>query len=224
MDVKSVGFSNSNQNFCATPLYRFNVREKIPFTPFYKRVNAQFVKLDPADLPAISRYYSNRSTSGIASDFYVSMRYHEPNVDFFAMTLQQDNCRILDSKKIIGIGSCAIYHSENTKRNRLFVSLLDTMSSKNKNAKFEEKEINFFGLKLKSKINYKKTGKKILKGFVYWGTKANIDGMQLRSLESAEDFYAKKMKFSEIRSENQQPFELKTFFLPCERFKNITRD
>ncbi len=190
--------NNTNTSFKAQLICKTTIKKRIPFTPFYKNVQASFVALNRnEDTYALGEYANAHFQNKNSLTHEILANLKKPyirNHNTFALTLQTENFSELDGKKILG--SCDGFVTGEGKKSIFYLSGIETLSHKNTTAKMEDKETKLLGMKFKYRDEYKRIGKKILQNLIILVKRNNIETIELTSLERNHPFY-KDMGFDE---------------------------
>lgn len=206
------------QNFGAKYLSTTKIKEKIPFTPFYKQVDVDFVELDRRyDLPSIKRYVANDPYCELGVNFLTNLQTpcDTNNYRAFALTRQRTGHEELAPEKILGF-SDGYYAHDWRDGNVFFLMDLETKSKNNKFRRPNKKSISFLGIQFKVADKFKGIGKTILRNIInlYAGS---LDSIQLEAMPRAKSFY-RHLGFDNKGAEPE------FFRLPSWKFKNLTKD
>ena len=163
--------SSPTQNFGAKYISTTKIKEKIPFTPFYKKIDVDFVELEHKhDIPSIKAYVVKDPYSALGAEILTDLR-NSPcnNYRAFALTRQHKGHKELNPNEIIGLCDGS-YTCDWRDGNIFFINHLETKSKNNKSRKPDKKLISIFG------FHFKVSDK-------------SLDAIQLESVKSAESFY-----------------------------------
>ena len=97
--------SSPTQNFGAKYISTTKIKEKIPFTPFYKKIDVDFVELEHKhDIPSIKAYVVKDPYSALGAEILTDLR-NSPcnNYRAFALTRQHKGHKELNPNEIIGL-------------------------------------------------------------------------------------------------------------------------
>lgn len=188
MDIKNV---SPNQNFGAKYIATTQIKEKVPFLPIYKKIDADFVELEGrSDVDSIKAYAKQKANSShISLRFLENLQNKHPFSIHraFAITLQQTQHKKLDAQKIIGICDghyTCDWHDENI----FFIDNLEAISKNNKHCNLNNRTISLMGFKFQTTDKMKHVGKALLKNVIKTVSK-QVDLIQLETLKSSEGFY-----------------------------------
>ncbi len=204
------------QSFGARYILTGKIKEKIPFLPFYKQVNVDFVELDRKfDIPAITKYVSKDLDSDIGQPFLTNFQYTDDTTNYkaYALTRQQINHSELDPNQIVGICDGNYIYDEHNKK-YFFIENLETKSINNIYKSLENKKISIFGIKFTVKDKIKDVGKAIIKSILSI-QRADVNSIKLESLTYESDAFYYQMGFQKDKSKRYG------FYLPNKKFQEV---
>lgn len=189
---KSMRIENrlNNSHFGARAISKTQIKQKIPFTPFYKKVDAYFIELcSQEDCKRFFKYALNYNespgTEAMAYNFQIRPKYSQT----FALTRQTDNFEYLDPTKIVGACNGSIIPSYTKPNGKFYVENLEAQSQRNLCAHHQTKEIHFLGTKIKIPLKHKGVGTELMKQLVSHLNKEPVDKIEVFSLPESMPFY-----------------------------------
>ncbi len=178
-----------NIHFKAQYLNTVKVKQQIPLTPFYKKVDAYLVKLESKeDIAQLTQFAVHHNNSGITYNILLNMKRSPDIYTTFALTSQKDGFQHLDGKKILGVCNGGFVLNDN-KQKIFFIESLEAQSKRNKRAIHKEKEINILGKNFSIPIKHKSLGTAILKGIVKYLKNKPVEALELHSRKNSIPFY-----------------------------------
>lgn len=212
MEIKNL---YNNNFFGAKFISNSQISKQIPFTPFYKKVNVDFVELKSSeDIDSLKAFVKQDKQSFFGPKILDSIENnnHQKTYKIFALTFQTENLKNLNPEKIIGL--CDGFYSWTPKEGTtFFIKHFETKSKNNKYRKIEPNTISLVGLNIKIPIKQKGVGKAILREFIKHNYK-KINSIQLQSSPLACSFY-KKLGFINDVTDPEY------FRLPKENFSKL---
>jgi len=205
------------QNFGAKYISTTKIKEKIPFTPFYKKVDVDFVELDRRyDLPSIKTYIARDSYCALGIDLLTNLQSANPPGTYraFALTRQRLGHEELAPEKILGFCD-GVYSCDWRDGNVFFIKNLETKSKNNKLRRPDKKSMSFLGMQFTVADKCKGLGKAILKNIIRLHT-GSLDSIQLKAKHNAKSFYRHLGFVDDCLNPDY-------FRLPSEKFKNLMK-
>lgn len=185
----------ATQNFEAKLVCKTVIERKIPFTPFYRKADANFVQLErEQDLHSLIRYASIHPRAALASECAFDLRI-DPHTNAFAITTQKDNLDTLDPEQILGICDGQFLH-----RNRkpvFYVQNIETQSSNNPQAEHKHKTIDFLGLKLGYNEKYQNIGRKMLRELTRVLNHSAAESIELKPVPIQRKSFYERLGFTQ---------------------------
>ena len=181
--------SSPTQNFGAKYISTTKIKEKIPFTPFYKKIDVDFVELEHKhDIPSIKAYVVKDPYSALGAEILTDLR-NSPcnNYRAFALTRQHKGHKELNPNEIIGLCDGS-YTCDWRDGNIFFINHLETKSKNNKSRKPDKKLISIFGFHFKVSDKLKGLGKAMIRNIIKIHDES-LDAIQLESVKSVERFH-----------------------------------
>ena len=161
MEIKNI---DNKSFFGAKLISRTQISQQIPFTPFYKKFNVDFVELkSQEDIEILKAFIAQDKQNFFGSNLLESIENnkHIKTYKIFALTSQIENLKNLKPEKIIGLYD-GFYTWKSKEGKTFFITHFETKSKNNKYRKIESKTISLLGLKIKVPIKQKGLGKAIL--------------------------------------------------------------
>lgn len=180
----------SSQYFGAKLVAKSKIKENIPFTPFFKKIDAYVVEVEQdKDISCIKDYVRNdlynQFGHNILRDIQESRCFDRYRV--FALTRQKNNYKDLKPNEIIGV--CAGSHSYDwLNGNVFFIHTLETKSMNNRCRPLDKKKISILGLTFNVPLKLKGLSKALLKSIINLDADA-INTIELQTSPFAKSFY-----------------------------------
>lgn len=181
--------SSPTQNFGAKYISTTKIKEKLPFIPFYKKIDVDFVELEQKyDIPSIKTYVAQDPYSALGAEILTNLRcLTDGSCRAFALTRQRTGHQDLNPDQIIGLCD-GTYTCDWRDGNIFFINHLETKSENNKICIPDKKLISFLGFQFKVSDKIKGAGKAILRNIIKIHDES-LDSIQLEALQSGRSFY-----------------------------------
>lgn len=197
--------TSPTQNFEAKLVCKTVIERKIPFTPFYRKAEANFVKLERGqDILALTQYASTHPEAALTSECVFDLRI-DPHTNAFAITTQKNNLHTLDSEQILGICDGQFLHRD--RKPVFYIQNLETQSSNNPQAKHKHKTIDFFGLKLGYTEKYQNIGRKMLRELTRVLNHSDAESIELKPVPIQRRAFYERLGFTQSKY-NKDIFEI----------------
>ncbi len=188
----------AQQNFGAIPVTKTIIKRKVPFTPFYKKAEATFVKLDRRyDIPAITQYAAKNPKAALTVDCIFDLK-NDKYTQAFAITTQRENFNDLMPEQILGICDGRIFHRGES--SIFFLQNIETQSVNNPSALHHTKKINILGKEINYNEKFKDIGRKLLKELVKVLNSSEADAIELKPIPIKRKAFYEKLGFKPLDS------------------------
>ena len=182
--------SSQNPNFRARALAKTQIKQQIPFTPFYQKVSAYFVELTSReDIKSFYKYAQSYNEGPTTEAMAVNLRMHPKHSKTYALTTQSDNFEHLKPEKIIGACDGTFIPSIYRPNGKFCVNNLEAQSKRNIMARHKTMDINLLGFRVKVPLKRKGIGTELMKRLIEHLHGEPVDKVEVLSLPQAMPFY-----------------------------------
>ena len=189
--------STQEPNFKAKVISKAKIKRKIPFTPFYQKVDAYFVELNSKeDVSRFGQYASKYNESPTTEAIAINLQLHPKHSKTYALTTQPKSFKQLNPAKIIGACEGTFIPNIIKPYSKFCLDSLETQSERNLMAHHQSKEINLLGLKLHINLKHKGVGTAIMKKLVEHLNEKPVNRIEVLSLPQSMPFYRTLKKWT----------------------------
>ena len=202
--------STQNHNFGARALAKTKIKQQIPFTPFYRKVNAYFVELStPKDIQSFNKYAQNYNYGATTEAIAMNLKMHPKHSKAYALTTQSNNFENLEPEKIIGACDGTFIPNLFKPSGKFCVDNLEAQSKHNLMARHKTLDLNILGCQIKIPMKRKRIGTEIMKRLIAHLNNERVDRVEVLSVPEAMPFYKSLKKWQ--NEEHSFALEKKNF-------------
>lgn len=196
MHIQNIN-SSTQTHFRARALAKTQIKQQIPFTPFYKKVNAYFVELNSKDdIKSFYKYAQNYNKGPTTEAIAINLKMNPKHSKTYALTIQSDKFEHLEPEKIIGACDGTFIPSIYRPNGKFCVDNLETQSKHNLMAHHKTMDINLLGFRIKVPLKRKGIGTEIMKRLIEHLHGEPVDKVEVLCLPQAMPFYRKLNKWN----------------------------
>ena len=189
MHIQNIN-STPKTKFGARALAKTQIKQQIPFTPFYKKVNAYFVELNSKeDIKSFNKYALKYNDGPTTEAIAVNLKIHSKHSKTYALTTQSDKFEHLEPEKIIGACDGTFIPSIYRANGKFCVDNLEAQSKRNLMARHKTMSFNLLGVQVKIPLKRKGIGTEIMKRLIEHLHGEPVDKVEVLSLPQAMPFY-----------------------------------
>ena len=189
MHIQNIN-SSPKANFGARALSKAKIKQKIPFTPFYKNVDAYFVELNSKeDKKRFYRYALKYNESPGTEAMAFNLKMNPKHSQTYVITTQTDNFENLEPQKILGACDGSYIPGICRPKSTFCIENLEAQSQRNLCAHHPVKEIKFLGTTIRIPLKHKRVGTELMKRLVAHLNGEQVEKIEVLSLPQSMPFY-----------------------------------